>query len=44
MSNINCWQYYIGRKHERKSIKKQLLELINQSDDISDLIKHIKRL
>ena len=34
--------YYIGRKHERKAVQKQLLALLEESNDIAAVVDFAK--
>jgi len=35
------WQYYVGRKHEREHIKKELVELIEEKKTKTEIVLYI---
>lgn len=36
--------YYVGRKHERQAIKKDLMRLVEEKKTKTELIEHIKKI
>jgi hypothetical protein len=38
------WEYYVGRKHERENIKKDLVQLINEKKTKMEIKQFIEKL
>jgi hypothetical protein len=37
------WQYYLGRKHERNTIKKDLIKLIQEKKTKTEIVDYIRK-